>query len=135
MDDLYRSPLLAWLSPKGPEGDVVISSRVRLARNFDRMPFPDRADASQLAAVKKTASALLPAIEQSTGQVFDLVDMDNIHPMEREVLCVKHIVSPNLIQGFAVDGTLRAHHRRAVCDQDRHPLRYGIRPFIIFKQF
>ena len=62
MDDLYRSPLLAWLSPKGPEGDVVISSRVRLARNFDRMPFPDRADASQLAAVKKTASALLPAI-------------------------------------------------------------------------
>lgn len=98
MDDLYRSPLLAWLSPKGPEGDVVISSRVRLARNFDRMPFPDRADVSQLAAVKKTASALLPAIEQSTGQVFDLVDMDSIHPMEREVLCVKHIVSPNLIQ-------------------------------------
>mgnify|MGYP002624241442 CR=1 FL=1 len=109
MDDLYRSPLLPWLSPKGPEGDVVISSRVRLARDFDRMPFPDRADTNQLAAVKKTVSALLPAIEKSTGQVFDLVDMDSIPPMEREVLCVKHLASPSLI---------KQPEHRAVCISD-----------------
>ena len=32
-----------WLKGVGPESDVVVSSRIRLARNLDRFPFPPQA--------------------------------------------------------------------------------------------
>ncbi len=37
---LHRTP--AWLAPDGPETDVVIASRVRLARNHRALPFPSQ---------------------------------------------------------------------------------------------
>jgi protein arginine kinase len=33
-----------WLRGTGPESDIVISSRIRLARNLARFPYPNRAD-------------------------------------------------------------------------------------------
>ena len=33
-----------WLRASGPESDIVISSRIRLARNLAQFPFPSRAD-------------------------------------------------------------------------------------------
>lgn len=97
-NELYRSSALPWLRTDGREGDVVLSSRVSLARNFDRMPFPHRADRTQLAAVEKTVAAILPGLEESAGQMFEFLNMSELTPMEREVLCVKHIISRNLIR-------------------------------------
>ena len=94
--DLYRSPCLPWLEPVGEESDVVLASRVRLARNLGKVPFPSRADVYQLAAVKKTASAALPSIEKAMGQMFDALDIDEIAPLERETLCAKYLISRNL---------------------------------------
>ncbi len=97
-DDLYRNAKLPWLDPKGAESDVVLASRIRLARNFQRMPFPNQADASQLAAVKNTVTALMPAVEKALGQIFDRIDMEETGVMERELLCVKHIVNRNFLK-------------------------------------
>jgi protein arginine kinase len=33
-----------WLRGSGPDSDIVISSRIRLARNLAQFPFPNRAD-------------------------------------------------------------------------------------------
>ena len=33
----------SWLSGKGPEAEIVFSSRIRLARNLAGVPFPSRA--------------------------------------------------------------------------------------------
>jgi len=35
-----------WLRATGPESDIVMSSRIRLARNLAQFPFPNRADDS-----------------------------------------------------------------------------------------
>ncbi|MDP7560547.1 MAG: hypothetical protein QF745_08400, partial [Planctomycetota bacterium] len=44
--DHRLEPLLekppAWLLPGGPDADVVVASRIRLARNLDDRPFPHR---------------------------------------------------------------------------------------------
>ena len=47
-----------WLSAAGPEVRVVHSSRVRLARNIENMPFPRRADAGVLERLKYEARKL-----------------------------------------------------------------------------
>ena len=51
LDDLLDRPLQAWMKGKGNDSDVVLSSRVRLARNFDKIPFPNRSYAKHMAEV------------------------------------------------------------------------------------
>ncbi len=98
--DLFGSPSLPWLNFGGREGDVVLSSRIRLARNFRGIPFPNRADFSQLAKVQEMAASVLPDMEKAVGQPFDLVDMDKATPLEREVLIEKRLVTRNFLRSL-----------------------------------
>ena len=54
-EDLFTNHELSWLNDSGSDSDVVLSSRVRLARNFRQIPFPNRADFEQLAEVLRVA--------------------------------------------------------------------------------
>jgi protein-arginine kinase len=46
--ELFTAHVPQWMEQAGPEGDVVLSSRIRLARNLNGVPFPGQADAEQL---------------------------------------------------------------------------------------
>ena len=37
-----------WTNGQGPLSDIVISSRIRLARNIEGIPFPPRAEQAEL---------------------------------------------------------------------------------------
>ena len=56
---LFTSPVLTWLDNKGKNSDVVLASRVRLARNLKNIPFPNRAKRSDLIQVKELILRLL----------------------------------------------------------------------------
>src|SRR3954467_10604057 len=45
-----------WLRATGPESDIVISSRIRLARNLAAFPFSNRASAYQKAEIENHPS-------------------------------------------------------------------------------
>ncbi len=45
IEGLLDKPLTPWMTGGGPDGDIVLSSRIRLARNLEGVPFPNRADA------------------------------------------------------------------------------------------
>ncbi len=47
IDSLFRQPV-CWLMDNGPEDDIAISSRIRLARNLSGEPFPIRSDDATL---------------------------------------------------------------------------------------
>ena len=47
-----------WFEKKGTDGDVVVSSRVRLARNVKGVPFPGRMD-------EKQASGMLDRVQEA----------------------------------------------------------------------
>lgn len=40
LEDLMDTSRIKWINSPGPESDIVISSRVRLARNLNEVPFP-----------------------------------------------------------------------------------------------
>ncbi|MBQ9377608.1 MAG: protein arginine kinase [Schwartzia sp.] len=96
--DLYRDYRLSWFGRGGAESDVVLASRVRLARNFDRLPFPNRADMKQLAEVQAQAAKVFGDIERTAGQEFDAVGMEGLTKLERQVLAEKRLVSEKLIE-------------------------------------
>ncbi len=99
--DLCRDYRLAWFGGSGEASDVVLASRVRLARNFARLPFPNRADRQQLAEAQNRAGSVFSRIEKTVGQPFDAVGMDTLTQIEREVLAEKQLISKSLMQNPA----------------------------------
>lgn len=95
-DEVMKGRHLSWLSGSGPEGDVVLMSRVRLARNLKQLPFPNRADFAQLLAVRTQLEQVLPSVAQGIGEDFEILNMEELTPLERSVLIEKQLASPAL---------------------------------------
>ena len=120
--DLYRDYRLPWFGGEGEASDVVLASRVRLARNFARLPFPNRADRQQLAEAQNRAASVFSRIEKTTGQEFDAVGMDALTQMEREVLEEKQLISKNLTQEPAYRSAFISNDRKCsvLVNEDDH---------------
>jgi len=85
----------AWLSQSGPENDVVISTRVRLARNIEDVPFPGRMKPGDAELVLETIRWAFGEIGYlNKGQFFEdgmLTEPDGQYFVER------HLASPDFI--------------------------------------
>lgn len=90
-------PVLSWMRPNNADSDVVLSSRIRLARNLAGIPFPNRADANQLGQVVSQVEAAIPRLEQS-GHQYASIRLDSLSPLERFVLVERHITSPGHVE-------------------------------------
>ena len=111
LNDLLTGDALAWLGTEGTDSDVVLSSRIRLARNFRQIPFPNRADISQLGEVQAQVEQMLPGLEQGLGCGFDRVDMERLTPLQKEVLIEKNLISRNFLR--------QPQHRVAFISEDQ----------------
>lgn len=81
-----------WLDASGPRADVILSSRVRLARNLEGHVFPNRASVEQLERVRELA---LSAVSKSNYLKNALVVKgEEARPVVREVLCERHLLDP-----------------------------------------
>ncbi|SHE82299.1 protein arginine kinase [Desulforamulus putei] len=97
--ETVNNPYSKWLDASGPESDVVISSRVRLARNLAGYPFPhllghENAD-KILYAVQSAINR--DGIKETIGEL-ELCRMTELSPTERQILVEKHLISPDLLE-------------------------------------
>ena len=90
-----------WYKNKGNEGDIVLSTRVRLARNLTEYPFPGRLDESQK---KDIANLVNNILSQENTFDLDFIDMSALSPAETVSLAEKHLISPE----FACDTLVRS---------------------------
>jgi protein arginine kinase len=84
----------SWLRPEGPESDVVVSCRIRLARNVDGYPFISRLEsgrAAELAA--KLQESLLEA--KLDGETL-WIPMSDATPVLRLLLRERNLISRDL---------------------------------------
>ena len=87
---LIRQPA-AWMLPGGPHGDIVISSRIRLARNLSERPFPGWAkkeDRQQVLADLQPRLEGLPEMKDGFSS-----DLSKLGPVEKQVLVERHLIS------------------------------------------
>ena len=90
IDDLL-SNTSEWLRGTGADSEIVISSRIRLARNFPGLPFPHWANKEQEQEIAETArSAILNAPQLKDATFFMLTDLDNL---DRQFLVERHLMS------------------------------------------
>lgn len=80
-----------WLRGAGPDAEIVISCRVRLARNLSRFPFPVKAEL-------KNKEELLSVIEKLTGESKFLKEalflrLNKLDELDRQFLMERHLIS------------------------------------------
>lgn len=81
-----------WLKGKGPDSDIVISSRIRLARNLEDLPFPDRM--VKPAQINKFFERIKEIKRKSSLlQEMLFIEMSKLLNIEREVLLERHLIS------------------------------------------
>lgn len=90
---LLQSSRLSWFGAEGADSDVVLSSRVRLARNLVGLPFPGRADLGQLAEIRQRIDAALADLGTELGQPVDRIALEQLTALQREVLIEKRLIS------------------------------------------
>lgn len=102
IDDLVRQPG-AWLDVSGGAG-AVVSSRVRLARNIDRRPFPGWAGEEESLRVWNEMTTLLAGLPALTSNL--VAEMPSLTRVDREVLVERHIISRELAEKNAGSGVV-----------------------------
>lgn len=80
-----------WLKGQGPRADVVISSRIRLARNLVGFPFLAKVDAEQRGAIQEVICAAIRHSEISDK--FFYVKLDQANDLDRQLLVERHLIS------------------------------------------
>lgn len=80
----------AWYRQIGDEGDVVLSTRIRFARNLSGSPFPNRMDAAQKQDLKDRVFAAL----KDDPETLRLVDVPSLPGYEAASLVERHLISP-----------------------------------------
>jgi len=98
--DLTARALSKWMGADGPESDTVISSRVRLARDIEGLPFPHMAGPEQARRVVDMVDSAFRSDEAARFGLsdFELIRLAGIELTDRQVLVEKHLISPALAQ-------------------------------------
>ncbi len=80
-----------WLRGSGPDSDIVISSRIRLARNLAKYPFPIRADQQTKSEIEQAIRAQIASV-QSAGAI-EYIDVNSLCALDRQFLVERQIIS------------------------------------------
>ena len=84
-------------SPKVDQG-IVISSRVRLARNLKKYPFPIRMKKEEAEAVIQQVKDAVINDRTPLGQSFHFYQVDTMPAGEKRMMVESHVISPVLLQ-------------------------------------
>ena len=95
----------SWLNGKGPDSDIVFSSRIRVARNIKDHLFPLRATAAQREEVYEKIKAAIPGAKQLKDSIVlsmsGLDDVDKMFLLERHLVSQEHL-SPQRGKGVVI---------------------------------
>ncbi|MEH7299461.1 protein arginine kinase [Neobacillus drentensis] len=98
LERFLNQAVSSWMSEEGPDSDIVLSSRIRLARNFDAYKFPTLFSHEEAKKIIENLEGIFQKTDlQKFGQM-ELLKVDSMQPLQKRVLVEKHLISPNLAE-------------------------------------
>lgn len=89
-----------WIDGTGPDSDIVISTRARLARSLAAYPFPSRASGEDLSmVVRQIRAASAGLVGRFPGLMY--FSMNELNPEQKAFLLDAHVVSIEQMAGHA----------------------------------
>ena len=86
-----------WLRGEGPEADIVISTRIRLARNLAAFPFMSRVSDEQRSDLERLLSKRI--LQADLGDKMMFVSLDDVPDVDRQYLVERHLISREHAEG------------------------------------
>jgi protein arginine kinase len=81
-----------WLRGTGPESDIVISSRIRLARNLAEFPFISKANPADRAEIERMLREAVVKV-QAAGENLQYLDVNKLAGLDRQFLVERQLIS------------------------------------------
>lgn len=97
-----------WIDEFGPNSDVVISSRVRLARNLLDLPFPHLMSAKDIESLFVRVQGVRDKLKHN----LEFLSLKDLTELERNIIVEKHLISPELAK--AGKGALLLNQDRSI---------------------
>ena len=91
---------MTWYVEHGPESDVVLSSRVRIARNVCDSPFPNRMDAPAAEALSLRIQKAFMGRGGNVSDGYVDVDLGSLSEQDRQALAEKRLISDEIGPGL-----------------------------------
>src|SRR3989337_1374255 len=87
-----------WLRGSGPESDIVVSSRIRLARNLAEFPFIARAADVDRAAIAHGVGEHIESLKTNQKIPADIVyiSVNELNDVDRQFLVERQLISREL---------------------------------------
>ncbi|MGD6968821.1 protein arginine kinase [Rossellomorea vietnamensis] len=95
----------SWMSEEGPNSDVVLSTRIRLARNLSDYLFPTLFTSEEANRILGKVQESISGESGEHGNL-ELLKMAEMQPLQKRVLMEKHLVSPNLADDSSYGGVV-----------------------------
>ena len=86
-----------WVQGQGPEAEIVLTSRVRLARNLKEFPFPHQATHKQREEVLACVQRVINGIPSLVGSLY--LRLDTMDDLDKQFLVERHLISREHAQG------------------------------------
>lgn len=100
--------MLKWYEQIVPDSDVVISSRVRLARNLNTYPFSSKITEDQATALVNEVKQIAGALSEQEKRRFYACNISTLSDIDKIAMVERHIVSPLLAEKEQTTGLILA---------------------------
>jgi len=98
LERFLNQAVSSWMSAEGPDSDIVLSSRIRLARNFEAYKFPTLFSHEEAKRIIMNMEDILNQFPIQKFGNMELLKIDELQPLHKRVLVEKHLISPNLAE-------------------------------------
>ncbi len=100
-----------WYLENGKDSDVVMSTRVRLARNINNMPFESKCSKTDMKNIVEKIANIIPSIGYGL-KLLKLKDMDDITKLS---LVEKRLISPEFTRNNNENGAILINDEENIC--------------------
>lgn len=100
INQILDRPLSSWLQGEDTAPHIVISSRIRLARNFKGLLFTNRGDRQALEKVDSMGRSLLNDLTKADQREYSYIALSQLSDGERAILVEKHLISPIMAENM-----------------------------------
>lgn len=98
--------MLKWYEQIVPDSDVVISSRVRFARNLDNYPFSSKITEEQATALVNEVKEITAFLTEQDKRKFYSCNISTLNDIDKSAMVERHIVSPLLVEKEQTTGLI-----------------------------
>lgn len=99
LEHFMNQAISSWMSEDGPDSDIVLSSRIRLARNDHEYKFPTLFAPEEAKAIIVKMEEILKELDVNKFGKMDLLKINELQQLQKSVLVEKHLISPQMAEG------------------------------------